>query len=326
MSQSVWNHWLLGSAVLGFSSMVLIPTTAAQELDSMAQVTPVSQLRDVQPNDWASEALRSLSKRYGCIVGYPDRTYQGNKVLTRWEFAAGLNACLNVMERLIQQKVAVSQEDLNKLERLTREFEDELTALGGRVDNLEGQAALLEDHQFSTTTKLEGEAIFALTGLGTGSQDIRNSNTTPGVSQSGDLNPNSTINPTFVARTRLNFLTSFTGEDLLYLQMQTGNGGQTPAILGQDLGLGGNIRFNTFDLDYAGAGPGVALNYLYYKGKINQDLQFSLGPLIAVNDYIDGNTFTNDEAVNFSSTFFKNNPLLFPVSGGGAGALIRVGF
>ncbi len=63
--------------------------------NSFGQVTNVNQLRDVSPADWAYEALRSLVDRYGCIVGYPDQTYRGGKALSRWEFAAGLNACLN---------------------------------------------------------------------------------------------------------------------------------------------------------------------------------------------------------------------------------------
>ncbi|NJM86526.1 MAG: S-layer homology domain-containing protein, partial [Hydrococcus sp. RU_2_2] len=61
------------------------------ESESMEQITSVSELKDVQPTEWAYEALRSLVERYGCIVGYPDGTYRGNRALTRWEFAAGLN-------------------------------------------------------------------------------------------------------------------------------------------------------------------------------------------------------------------------------------------
>lgn len=37
----------------------------------MSQVTSVSQLSDVQPTDWAFQALQSLVERYGCIAGYP---------------------------------------------------------------------------------------------------------------------------------------------------------------------------------------------------------------------------------------------------------------
>lgn len=50
---------------------------------SMEQVTSVSQLSDVQPTDWAFQALQSLVERYGCIAGYPDGTYRGNRALTR---------------------------------------------------------------------------------------------------------------------------------------------------------------------------------------------------------------------------------------------------
>ena len=61
--------------------------------NELSQVTDVNQLRDVEPTAWAYEALKSLVERYGCIVGYPDRTFRGNRALSRWEFAAGLNAC-----------------------------------------------------------------------------------------------------------------------------------------------------------------------------------------------------------------------------------------
>jgi hypothetical protein len=61
--------------------------------DPMGQVTNVSQLSDVSPGDWAYEALQSLVERYGCIAGYPDGTFRGNRATTRYEFAAGLNAC-----------------------------------------------------------------------------------------------------------------------------------------------------------------------------------------------------------------------------------------
>jgi hypothetical protein len=58
----------------------------------MGQVTSVTQLSDVQPTDWAYEALRSLVERYGCIAGYPGGTFRGNRSMSRYEFAAGLNA------------------------------------------------------------------------------------------------------------------------------------------------------------------------------------------------------------------------------------------
>lgn len=131
------------------------------KMTPMGQVNSVGQLRDVSPTDWAFEALRSLVERYGCIVGYPDRTFRGNRALSRYEFAAGLNACMQQMERLIASSQTVVAEDLETLKRLMKEFENELAMLGARVDNLEARVAFLEDHQFSTTTKLRGEVVVA---------------------------------------------------------------------------------------------------------------------------------------------------------------------
>jgi hypothetical protein len=42
---------------------------------SMAQVTSVSQLSDVQPTDWAFQALQSLVERYGVIAVPPCKTH-----------------------------------------------------------------------------------------------------------------------------------------------------------------------------------------------------------------------------------------------------------
>ena len=178
------------------------------EDEPLAQLTNVSQLRDIAPTDWAYEALRSLVERYGCIVGYPDRTFRGNRPLTRWEFAAGLNSCLNVIERLLQENVAILREDIEKLQRLAQEFEAELAALGARVDNLEGRVAFLEDHQFSTTTKLRGEISFAI------------------ASAFGDQKADGSgekldDNPVLNYRTRLHLDTSLTGDDLLKVRLDS---------------------------------------------------------------------------------------------------------
>ncbi|MBE9126017.1 iron uptake porin [Coleofasciculus sp. LEGE 07092] len=183
----------------------------------MGQVTSVSQLSDVSPGDWAYEALRSLVERYGCIAGYPVReafsegvgTFRGNRALTRYEFAAGLNACLQQIERLIVGRPSGTiEEDFTTLRRLVEEFEAELATLGARVDNLEGRVAFLEDNQFSTTTKLNGEVIFSLVGA-TG----------------GDPDTGDDANIILVDRVRLNLNTSFTGKDLLITGLQAYNFG-----------------------------------------------------------------------------------------------------
>ncbi|MEH2108671.1 iron uptake porin [Nostoc sp.] len=135
------------------------------QLDS-APVTSVNQLSDVQLTDWAFQALQSLVERYGCIAGYPDGTFKGNRAMTRFEFATALNVCLDkVKQRIDAADITemVNKGDLTTLQKLQEEFVTELATLRGRVDTLEPHTNQLEKQQFSTTTKLEGQLIIAVT-------------------------------------------------------------------------------------------------------------------------------------------------------------------
>lgn len=271
--------------------------------DSIDQVTNVSQLRDVSPGDWAYEALRSLVERYGCIAGYPDGTFRGNRAMTRYEFAAGLNACLNQIESLIQGGSQVSREEFEALQRMVQEFQTELTTLGTRVDNLEGRVAFLEDHQFSTTTKLNGAAIFALAGVASGEN-----------AAGGDINKSTILGD----RVRLNFDTSFTGRDLLRTRLQalninafSNNSTLTPE---------GDLRF--------GAGPyetgdnDVEIDALLYQFPIGEKglvvIEANAGApddfANTVNPYIDG-----DGDSGALSNFATRNPIYGLVGGAGLG-------
>lgn len=62
---------------------------------AMAQVTSVSQLKDVQPNEWSYQAISNLISRYGCVAGYPDGTFKPGQPATRAELAALVNACID---------------------------------------------------------------------------------------------------------------------------------------------------------------------------------------------------------------------------------------
>jgi hypothetical protein len=59
------------------------------------KVTSVTQFSDVYPTDWAYQALSNLVEQYGCVAGYPNGTFRGNRAMTRYEAAALLNACLD---------------------------------------------------------------------------------------------------------------------------------------------------------------------------------------------------------------------------------------
>ena len=187
------------------------------------QVTSVSQLSDVRPTDWAFQALQSLVERYGCIAGYPDRTFRGNRATTRFEFAAGLNACLDRINELIAASTAdlVKKEDLATLQQLQEQFAAELATIRGRVDALEARTTTLEKQQFSTTTKLQGEAIFAISGA---QGDFKAVGTTPAGGAAAPFGAGTVDdNTTFSNRVRLSLRTSFTGQDTLVTRIQARN-------------------------------------------------------------------------------------------------------
>ena len=281
--------------------------------DALEQVTNVTQLSDVRPTDWAYEALRSLVERYGCIAGYPDGTYRGNRAMSRYEFAAGLNACLQQIERLIATNTGefVTRQDLETLQRLVDEFRAELTALGTRVDTLEGRVAFLEEHQFSTTTKLKGEAIFAISDLFGGEDAAGN-----------DYARDETV---FQNRVRLAFDTSFTGKDLLRTRLQAGNFtefGPLTGSPGRGVGITREGRFG-FASD---TGNDVEIDRLYYRFPVGNLAQvYLLASGVPFEDIVDVvNPGFDSGGTGALSRFGRFNPI-YRMGGQGTGAGVAFG-
>jgi len=164
---------------------------------SGTQVTSISDFSDVQPNDWAHQALSSLAERSGCVAGP-----SSDKAMTRYEAAALLNACLdNVVEVT------------DDVRRLTNEFGPELAVIKGRVDGLEARVGQFEAGMFSATTKLSGETVYVIGGVSYEDRDK--------AGKSDDA-------VTFNYATRIDLDSSFTGEDLLKTRVSVGNFANTP--------------------------------------------------------------------------------------------------
>jgi hypothetical protein len=247
----------------------------AEGKGSLDQVTSVSQLTDVKPTDWAFQALQSLVERYGCIVGYPDKTYRGNRALTRYEFAAGLNACLDKIQDLIAAATAdfVKKEDLEVIKRLQEEFAAELSALRGRVDALEVRTATLEKQQFSTTTKLRGEAIFAVADtFGDRATRTGNDGFLTGVNANNENSLKDDQTETvFQDRVRLSLESSFTGKDLLRTRLEARNAVTFTGNL-----TGTNSTRLSFDGD---TGNNLRVDKLYYRFPVGQKLRIQIDAL-----------------------------------------------
>lgn len=267
-----------------------------------SQVTSLSQLSDVQPTDWAFEALQSLVERFGCIAGYPDGTYRGNRSLTRYEFAAGVNACLDRIGEIIATETGdrMTQAELLALKRLQEEFAAELALLRGDIRSINARLEQIDNNQFSTTTKLRGEAIFALTDA-----------------FGEDTGTDQTV---FQNRLRLDFNTSFTGQDLLLTRLQSGNASNfNQGVIGQ-----GTQTFNIL----GNTENQVKLERLLYQFPATDRLYFTIAAkgvtwddfVPTLNPYLDD----YDGGKGSLSAFGQRNPIYR--LGGGAGIGINYDF
>jgi hypothetical protein len=269
------------------------PILRAGDSRTAQNVTSVSQLSDVRPTDWAFTALQSLVERYGCIAGYPDRTYRGQRALSRFEFAAGLNACLDKINEIISAGLAdkVSKEDLAAVQKLQEEFAAELATLRGRVDALEAKTTKLEAQQFSTTTKLNGEVIFAVAAASDGSA------------------PTDKANTIFGYRARLNFDTSFTGKDQLRTRLQASSlpGSTFPAALAS--GNSTRLSFDGF-VNGGTTSGGFELGKLYYRFPVGDNARITLAPEAAIDDVFDRLSPIENEGQAAISRFARYSPLL----------------
>lgn len=324
MSKLLWKSLFLSTAFL--ASAIIAPVSAqtsnTELLDQIdqynqegaqptqGQVRSITQLRDVSPGDWAYDALRNLVENYDCIEGYPNRTYRGNRALTRYEFAAGLSACL---DSILGLGDGLDPAELDQIRRLVNEFEAELATLGTRVDNLEGRVAFLEDNQFSTTTKLKGEAIFALTDIWGGDQTNQITGLPSGF-ELGEAN-----NTVLGDRVRLVLESSFTGDDTLITRLAAGNldnfGGVAFPDTYQTFNIG-NTGNNNVDIDWLSYyfPAGRAEIYVAAFGGIHSDYAPTLNPYF--EDFDGGN--------GALSSFASENPIYR--IGGGSGAAVTIPF
>ena len=252
------------------------------------QVTSINQFSDVYPTDWAYQALASLIERYGCVAGYPNGTFRGNRAMTRYEAAALLNACLDRITEITDE-----------LRRLIKEFEKELAIIRGRVDGLEARVGELEATQFSTTTKLNGTTHWVVGAAkyhGAAREEIARAS--GATSFSYDL--------------RLALDTSFTGKDLLRTRLRSGNMNNIFGAVGP-IGLFGQ----EYGVD---TGNHVVIDRLFYSFPIGSEFTIVGGPVVRMDDMLPvwPSAYPSDMTMDFFT--YAGAPGAYNLAlGGGAG-------
>jgi hypothetical protein len=262
---------------------------------SQSQINSVDRLRDVAPTDWAYQALKNIIERYGCTTGFPDLTYRGSQVISRYEFASGLNSCLTQIEGIATSSYSVLQSDLDTLMRLVQDFQTELALLQGRTDGLQARTNELEVTQFSTTAKLTGEVVFGLTSIVTGEGDR---------------------NPILGDRVRLGISTSFNGDDLLLNRLSAGNLAEFTDESGS---FAGNLAFNE------PSNNNLNLDLLSYRFRVDRRTEVILGATgVGAEDLVNTvNILDGDGGYGAISTFGTRNPIYLPPGDAGLGITHR---
>lgn len=272
------------------------------EIESTVQIPPASQFRDVLPSDWAYQALLELRDRYNCLAGYPNNTFQGDRPLTRYEFAAGVNACFEVISRLLNSPQAdtVSQQDLEVIKRLIQDFQLDFAILRGRTDGIQARITELELTQFSTTTKLFGQVVAGVQGRESGNFRI-----------GGFPQPDNGDNINLITNTQLSLVTQFSPNSILLTGLQAGDG---------NTGSQNAFRDGYVGLSYEGGRDNdVSISDLSYRHLINNRVAVIVGPagVNPVNVFRGSNRV---ESAGFGplSRFAQRNPIV-SVGNGNAG-------
>jgi hypothetical protein len=272
------------------STAAISSYTQQQDLDrfraweSQNQVTSINQFSEVKPTDWAYQALSNLIERYGCVAGYPNGTFKGGQAMTRFEAAALLNACLDRVTEVTDE-----------LQRLINDFQKELSVLKGRVDGLDKRVGKLEATQFSTTTKLQGDTVFVIGANAFGGSQANN-NFAAGTSPTNVISNGRNANrqqlgaAVFNYDLRLNLSTSFTGKDLLYTRLRSGNFVGSPYSPANttvnNIITSAQPNLMTLDRAFGGGNSGAASNLnnvvqldrLYYRFPIGKSFTGLVGP------------------------------------------------
>jgi len=191
----LFQQMLVAPAALGLlapmaANAAELNINGVSDYSAQSEVQSISDFSDVQPSDWAYQALTNLAERRGCVAAAP----QGS--MTRYEAAILLNSCISDISRASEIE-----------QRLLAEFSPELEIIKGTINGVLADVGTARADSFSTTTKLAGTTVFVVGGV-------------------SDVTDKEAV--TFNYDTKLALNTSFNGDDLLKTRIRSGNFGSGP--------------------------------------------------------------------------------------------------
>jgi hypothetical protein len=248
----------------------------------------------VKPGDSSYKALQAIATKYGCNPNL------NNQPVSQLEFARGLNTCLGKVEPMLAQSPgSVNREDLEVLKRLTQEYRAQLNEIDARLTTTDKKVAQLQANQFSTTTKLKGEAVFNVTGVLSGAN---------------------TSNIVFGDRVRLLFQSSFTGKDILWTRLATGNQPSLGGTFKSPSTTGGQVI-------ETGGNNGVGVDWLAYQFPVGSTNVYVAAFNALQADYAPtyGSNFDDFSGASGAISAFAESSPIYKIGGGsGAGTNIPI--
>lgn len=120
------KKWL---TVIPLALMTVTAVGAPPALTGTVYASPADSFSDVPTNHWAYDAVNKLAAA-GLIDGYGDKSFRGDRPMSRYEFALIVNKAINRFDKA---------DEANKelIDRLSAEFAGELNRLGARVAKVE---------------------------------------------------------------------------------------------------------------------------------------------------------------------------------------------
>ena len=191
----------------------------------------------IEPTDFIHQSINDLAKSRGCSADITGRS------ISRYEAATIINACLGDVA------------EVTTIERsLIDEFSSELALIRGRIDGLEARMNEFEAGAFSTTTTLDGKAVFNLYAID-GNTEIDSAHT-----ESVSLG----------SVYQMNLNTSFTGDDNLYVRLKNVNGWDNTGVK----------PITYFNEGSTGSGDTLKVDKIWYTFPVTDSVTATVGPRI----------------------------------------------
>jgi hypothetical protein len=239
---------------------------------AMAAGLPVAEMQDVRVDHWAFAAIQAVVEKYAIMEGFPDRTFKGQRNLTRYEFAAALMRVMQRVEEMMKNGRDVGATDLRLLRDLRDEFKAEVNSLklanaqqADRIKKIEDDLTNLKDN--IPTVKFGGS-------FDSGMQDMYEDNKRPGYYSNFGLDMSAKVNTAVTVRG------SFYGS---YMNRRVDEKGSmsTESKTGMDNGSiwaeykPGGFLDPKFAFGYRGAvygiSPGTTIPHLFSESVMNSD-------------------------------------------------------